>query len=206
MRTRIKICGLTRQSDAHDAVALGVDALGFVFAESPRQVSPTAVRRIVESLPPFVTTVAVVRGIGTDRALELAKESAVSMIQFHDETPVEEGCAVPYPWIQRHAVPDSGDAELLRASIGRSRARAHLIDPGAGDGVSFDWSIARDMPSPTFIAGGLTPLNVGDAIRAAQPFGVDVSGGVESSAGLKDLTKMSAFVDRVRRADGELYG
>lgn len=201
MRTRIKICGLTSLEDTLAAMALGVDALGFVLTESPRQLAPRAVLEIVRALPPFVTCVGVVRDIGPDRIETLAQESGVSMIQIHSEEPVDYGSRLTLPWIQRFRIPMDGGSEALRSVVGRSPANAFLIDPGAGTGVPFDWSLARGLPTPTFIAGGLDSANVARAILAARPFGVDVASGVESAPGKKDVAQMENFVTSVRGAD-----
>lgn len=204
MRTRIKICGLTCLHDALAAIELGVDVVGFVLTESPRQLAPRDVLGIVRALPPFVTSVGVVRDIGPERINDLARRSGVSMVQIHGEEPVNYGSRLTLPWIQRFRVPTDGNGKTLHSAVRHSHASAFLIDPGAGTGVPFDWSLARELPSPTFIAGGLDADNVARAILAARPFGVDVASGVESAPGKKDVTRMRQFVMSVRRADDEV--
>ena len=204
MRTRIKICGLTLLDDALAAAELGVDAVGFVLTNSPRQLAPRAVLDIVGALPPFVSSVGVVGDSGPEQINDLARQSGVTMIQIHSEEPIDYGSRLALPWIQRFRIPTDGNSETLRSAVGRCPANAFLIDPGAGSGAPFDWSLARELPSPTFIAGGLDPTNVARAIHAARPFGVDVASGVESAPGKKDIARMEQFLKSVRGADNEI--
>ncbi len=211
MRVRIKICGITRLEDAQAAVDLGVDALGFVFwPQSPRFIAPERAAAIIRRLPPFVTAV----GLFVDPAdadVAAALDAGCDLLQFHgDESPgqcVEQSARHHRPWIKALRVNAATD---LRAAAQRYvGARALLLDtfvdgvPG-GTGSRFDWTlIPRDLALPVVLAGGLTPANVGDAIRMVRPFAVDVSGGVEAAKGIKDRARMAAFIEGARRVSAE---
>lgn len=201
--TRVKICGITNVADALAAAEAGADALGFVFASSPRRVAPETVREIVRHLPEFVTTVGVFFDAPTDEIATVAADSGISIAQLHGSESVEHCDQLHMRVIKR-----------IRVEAGDSRARVMeriapyarftiLLDPGGGEGKSFNWNLARGLSKRLIVAGGLTPENVGQAIRVARPYAVDVSSGVESSAGRKDATKMKAFLDSVREEDGD---
>lgn len=206
MRTRVKICGITRERDAFAAVDAGVDALGFVFyPPSPRYVTAERARAIVRALPPFVTTVALF--VDAESALidQVVDQVGIDLLQFHgDETP--EQCARHgRPWIR--AVRMKADADLHRLQLRFSAARGLLLDayrPGVpgGTGEAFDWDRVPAQLAPKIVlAGGLGPHNVGDAIRRVRPYAVDVSGGVEAEKGIKDADRIKAFIEEVRRAE-----
>lgn len=206
MRTRVKICGITRERDARAAVKAGADALGFVFHRpSSRYVDPAAAGDIIRTLPAFVEAVGVVVDLPGAELDNLARVSGVDYFQFHgDESPA--ACrAVGLPYLKALRVRPDSD---IRAYAERySDARGLLLDayvqdmPG-GTGDSFDWSwIPEALPLPVFLAGGLNADNVGDAIRSAATYGVDVSSGVESSPGIKEAGKIVRFVEKVADAD-----
>jgi phosphoribosylanthranilate isomerase len=195
----VKICGLTSEEDALLAVAMGADAVGFVFAPSARQVAPQKVADIVKRLPVDITTVGVFRDEAAQRVVDIVNQTGLRAAQLHGfESPNEAR------WIRQRvrtvfkAFP-AGDPRLDHADDWG--ADVILIDSATpGSGEVFDWSLAEGAPSNrrVLIAGGLTPANVGDAIRRIRPWGVDVSSGVESSPGHKDARKLKAFVDAVR--------
>lgn len=203
MRVRTKICGITRAEDAQAAAEAGADAIGFVFWErSPRAISCTHAARIIRTLPPFVTTVALFVD-PSDDAVAAAIDAGCDLLQFHgEETPAR--CArAGRPWIK--AVRVRQDTHLHDIAAQYSSARALLLDafvegtPG-GTGSRFDWSLVPgDLPLPIILAGGLTPENVGVAIRTVRPWAVDVSGGVECAKGIKDHARMAAFIEGARR-------
>jgi len=206
MRTRVKICGITRETDAHAAVEYGADALGFVFyPPSPRHVAVETAARIVRSLPPFVTTVALFVDASAKQIAEVVDQVGVDLLQFHgNETP--ETCeGHQRPWIR--AVRMRADIDLAAQASAFGGARGLLLDayrPGVpgGTGESFDWGrIPADMASRVVLAGGLTANNVGRAIRAVRPYAVDVSGGVERDKGIKDASEIKRFIDEVRCAE-----
>ncbi|MCY1280179.1 N-(5'-phosphoribosyl)anthranilate isomerase [compost metagenome] len=200
---RIKICGITRIEDALAAVAAGADAIGLVFyARSPRAVTPAQAKAIVAALPPFVTSVGLFVDMPRAELQQLLAEVPLDLLQFHgDETP--EDCAGHgRPFIKALRVKPGDD---VAAAIARyPEAAGILLDtyvPGTpgGTGEAFDWSLVpRDAAKPVVLAGGLTPENVGDAVRQVRPYAVDVSGGVEASKGIKDAAKIKAFIQRAR--------
>lgn len=207
MRVRTKICGMTRTEDALAAAALGVDAVGFVFwPQSPRAITPAQAQPIIAALPPFMTPVALFVD-PSPREVQDAIAAGCTLLQFHgDESPAfcaQFSCA----WIKALRVDADTDLRTLARDYAAAGARGLLLDalvPGVpgGTGQRFDWTlIPHDLPLPVVLAGGLTPENVGDAIRAVRPYAVDVSGGVEASRGIKDHARMAAFIEGVRRVN-----
>jgi phosphoribosylanthranilate isomerase len=207
MPTRVKICGITRLEDARLAVELGAAALGFNFYRpSPRYLAPEAAREIIGQLPPFVTAVGVFADeVDGESVGRVARQAGVAVIQLHGPrfpgpTPGLEN----WPLIRAVAVkPDFQPAELARL-----KAQAFLLDafdaalPG-GTGTTFDWSLARAAKryGTIILAGGLTPENVGEAIRAVRPFAVDVASGVESAPGRKDPARLRAFFAAAKKIE-----
>ena len=203
-RLKVKICGITRLEDALAAVRLGADALGFNFwPGSKRHVTPEAARAVVRRLPPLVTAVGVFVNPTRDEVLRAVETSGVVMAQLHgDETP-ELCLSLPLPVLKAIRV---ADARSL-AQIASYDVRGFVLDtPGAGYGGSgrtFDWSLVAEAASamPVVLAGGLTPENVGEAVRVVRPWAVDVASGVESAPGVKDEEKMKRFIEAAREAD-----
>ncbi|MEZ3136728.1 phosphoribosylanthranilate isomerase [Stutzerimonas kunmingensis] len=202
---RSKICGITRVDDALTAAKAGADAIGLVFyAKSPRAVDVRQARQIVTALPPFVTTVGLFVNASRCEINEILDAVPLDMLQFHgDETPAQcEG--FHRPWFKALRV---GNGEDIEAQVARyANASGILLDtfvagvPG-GTGERFDWSlIPAALAKPLILAGGLTAENVQQAIAQVRPYAVDVSGGVEASKGVKDASKVMAFVGRVRSA------
>lgn len=205
VRVRTKICGITRQEDARAAVSLGADALGFVFwQKSPRAVTPSQAAAIISGLPPFVTAVGLFVD-ADDATIAAAVAAGCNLLQFHGEESPAACAGHGRPWMK--AIRVRPGIDLHAAARAYQGARALLLDayvegvPG-GTGSRFDWSlIPRDLPLPVVLAGGLTPDNVGDAIRAVRPYAVDVSGGVEAGKGIKDPQRLAAFIEGVRRVN-----
>ncbi|MDH4656665.1 MULTISPECIES: phosphoribosylanthranilate isomerase [unclassified Pseudomonas] len=200
---RIKICGITRIEDALAAVAAGADAIGFVFyAKSPRAVTSAQAGAIIAALPPFVTTVGLFVDMPRAELKQLLEVVSLDLLQFHgDESPAD--CAgYGRPYIKALRVKPGDD---VAAAIARyPDASGVLLDtyvagtPG-GTGEAFDWSLVpRNAVKPVILAGGLTPENIGEAVRQVCPYAVDVSGGVEASKGIKDAAKIQAFIQRAR--------
>lgn len=202
MSTRVKICGITSVEDASAAVEAGADALGFVFAESPRRITPQAARSILLSLPPFITCVGLFVNQDPLPVLEICP---LDVVQFHGDESPEFARRCGRRWIKVFRI---GRTEDLDARDAYPDASAHLLDafhPAArgGTGTCIDPALlqGRVRPHPPVIlAGGLTPENVAAAVGALRPYGVDVSSGVESAPGRKDALKMRRFVDAVREA------
>jgi phosphoribosylanthranilate isomerase len=200
---KIKICGITNPEDAQAAVEAGADMLGFVFADSPRRINAVSARVIIAGLPPSVTPVGVFMNSPVEYVMATAKIANVSIIQLHgDETP-EIVDRLPFDVIRRIAVHPGDQAADLIERMDRWPCRAYLLDPGAGAGRAFEWSIARGIERSIYLAGGLTPENVADAIRLICPYAVDVSSGVEQSPDRKDRQKMIDLVRAVRECNDD---
>ena len=202
----VKICGITCAEDALLATALGADALGFVFAPSRRQVSETVVRDIVGQLPHDVMTVGVFRDMGKARLVEIVNRIGLKAAQLHGgESPATcQWVAERVPLLIR-ALP-AGSPDLRR--FDEYGADLLLLDSSApGSGAVFDWALAEGAPANrrTLLAGGLTPDNVGSAIEQVDPYGVDVSTGVESGPGRKDPRLLRAFMQNARAAKPVRY-
>lgn len=205
-RTRVKICGLTSGADLAAAAGLGVDAVGLVFyPPSPRAVGAERARSLLASLPPFVTSVGLFVDAEPDAVRAVLDQVPLDLLQFHGEEPPEYCAAFGRPWLKAIRMRPGVDAEALARIYG---AAAGLLldtyDPAApgGTGRRFDWGLIPGRLAPRVVlAGGLEPANVAEAIRRVRPWGVDVSGGVESAKGVKDPAKMEAFLQGVRDGD-----
>ena len=218
-RTRIKICGLTREADVDAAVQAGADAIGFVlYANSPRFVSPQRAAQLALRLPSFVTPVLLL--VNESHAFIAQATAAVphALLQFHgDETP--DFCiAAGRPFVRAARIPRDAAGvsfDLLKYASDHAAAQAILLDAHVegygGGGQSFDWTAfpwshpLLNAKSRLVLSGGLTPANVADGIAIVRPWAVDVSSGVEQSKGIKDADKMFAFVAAVRAADAQQY-
>lgn len=206
VRTRIKICGITRMQDAECAVNTGADALGFIFwPASPRFIRPEDARAIVRALGPFVATVGVFVNPSPDKVRRAVSEAGISTLQFHGEEVAGFCAGFGLPYVKGFKVGPGVD--LINSAAQYADAAGWLFDAFdprlvGGTGETFDWSlIPRKLARPLVLSGGLHAGNVGDAIRRAHPFAVDVSSGVEAAKGIKDAVKIAAFIQGVRNAD-----
>lgn len=195
----VKICGITNEEDALLAVAMGADALSFVFAPSPRQMAPQAVRDIVRRLPPDVLTLGVFRDDSKERVVDIVARTGLRGAQLHGrETPEETRWVKDRVQVVIRAF-SCGDPAVAVAD--RYGADAILVDgANPGSGEVFDWALADEVPDGQrlLVAGGLTPENVVAAINSVHPWGVDVSSGVEAEPGRKDPRKLRAFIAAAR--------
>ncbi|MES2936510.1 MAG: phosphoribosylanthranilate isomerase [Pseudomonadota bacterium] len=219
-RTRIKICGLTREQDVDAAVEAGADAVGFIqYAPSPRHVAPERAAELARRLPPFVTPVLLFVNAGPDAVLAACERIPNAMLQFHgDETPADclaasDNGARPYLRAARIPLDPAQPFDLLEFASQFSQARAILLDAHVegygGGGKAFDWSrLPPSVNCHLVLSGGLTAANVTDGIlqvrQRCTTLAVDVSSGVESSKGIKDAGKIHRFVAAVRAADALL--
>lgn len=202
----VKICGITSEEDALLAIALGADALGFVFAPgSTRLMKPSEVRDILKRLPQNVVTVGVFRDERPERVVEIVNKIGLTGAQLHGNEPVSET-----RWIRSRTQfviqAFAADDPMLAASA-NSPADVIMVDsPNPGSGKVFDWSMAESVPGGIrlLLAGGLNPDNVGEAIARVRPFGVDVSTGVESAPGHKDARKLRRFIEAAKVAGEEM--
>ena len=206
MRTRVKICGITREEDAEAAVENGVDAIGFVFYEpSPRHITVGRAAVIARLLPPFVTTVALFVNADEVTIASVVDQVGVDLLQFHGQECPDYCAGHRRPWVR--AVRVKPETDLLAVQSEFAAARGLLLDayrPGVpgGTGETFDWDrIPAELAPRIVLAGGLSPENVGDAVRRVRPYAVDVSGGVEAAKGIKDRQKIKAFIEEVRSAE-----
>jgi phosphoribosylanthranilate isomerase len=197
---KIKICGITNPEDALAAAGLGADYVGLVFAESKRRISPETAAAIVAVLPEGTTPVGVFRNAGEDEIVHTAGIAGISAIQLHGaESPdLAARLGKRFRVIRRVAVEPGDDAASVRKRMDETPGCVLLLDPGAGDGAAFDWDRFRGIGRPFWLAGGLTPENVRRAVTVLNPDAVDVSSGVERTAGLKDFEKMRKFMTEAR--------
>lgn len=210
MRTRIKFCGLVRPGDVDAAVSIGADAIGFVFyAPSPRHIDADTARDLRRRLPSFVRAVGLFVNAPLASIRSIRDVAGLDVIQFHgDESPADLAAAVASGltvWRAHRVLPGQ---DLAAAIAATSAAEFHLLDSHSkgygGSGKPFDWSIADGIdPSRLIVSGGIRPDNVGEAIDRLGPFAVDTSSGIQGeTARIKDVSRMAAFVDAVRSADG----
>ena len=211
-RTRIKFCGMTRPGDVRLASELGVDAVGFVFAEgSPRRLQPEEARAMRNAMEPLVDAVALFKDNGAELVREVIKQVRPTLLQFHGSEDDAFCRSFGLPYVK--GIPMRGLDPAERAT---QATQLHLKYPGAagflfdghaqgeqgGTGRTFDWTqIPTGLGKPFVLAGGLTAENVFDAVLTTLPWGVDVASGIESAPGIKDGDKMRRFVEEVRRAD-----
>lgn len=203
--TRIKICGLTREADVDAAVEAGADAIGFVFyPPSPRHVTPERAAVLARRIPPFVSVVGLFVNATADEIVRTLDQVPINLLQFHGEEPETDCCRWQVPYLRAARV--RPELDLLQYAASFASARALLLDAFVegygGGGKTFDWTlIPPALPLPLILSGGLTPENVGAAVRQVQPLAVDVSSGVEAGKGIKDHARMRAFVAAVRAAE-----
>jgi len=208
MRTRIKICGLTREGDVDAAVAAGADAIGFVFyPRSPRHVTPRRAAELARRVPPFVDIVGLFVNAAPEAVYAACAGAPLNLLQFHGDEDAAYCRQFARPWLRAARVKPGVD--LVEFARSFPDARGWLLDAFVegygGGGHVFDWTlIPPGLPGYLALSGGLTAANVGDAIRRVRPAAVDVSSGVESDNGIKDHDKIAAFVAAVRRADESL--
>lgn len=203
MRTRVKICGITRREDALAAAELGVDAIGFVFyASSPRHIDKVGARDICRSLPPFITKVGLFVNAIAEQVHETREFVGLDLLQFHGDEDPEYCHGFDQPYLK--VVRMQTDTDLAEVASRFPRASALLLDSfidgqAGGTGKTFDWAkVPAGLPMPVVLAGGLTADNVASAIKQVRPYAVDVSSGVEHAGGIKDASKMAAFMRAVR--------
>lgn len=199
----VKICGITNVADALVAVESGADALGFMFYEpSPRAISPGSAAEIIRQLPPFIVKVGVFVNAEVDFVTSAVRECGLNLLQFHGDEPPEYCLQFGVMSMKAFRVRDAESLKLLpRYETDAWLLDACVADRFGGSGETFNWDLAieaRGMGRPIFLAGGLTPENVAEAAARVQPFGVDVSTGVEAAPGKKDPAKVRAFVKAAR--------
>ena len=214
-RTRVKICGLTREVDVADAVAAGADALGFVFyPKSPRFVEIARAAALVETVPPFVSTVGLFVNASVEEVLAVTEQVPLSLLQFHGDESVEHCALLAHaskkPFLRAFRVkPDTTSADLLQCAHDYRNASRYFVallldtyvDAYGGAGKVFDWSlIPKELAPQVVLSCGLNVQNVAGALAQVRPYALDISSGVESAKGIKDAAKIQEFFERVRAA------
>ncbi|MGZ3253909.1 MAG: phosphoribosylanthranilate isomerase [Burkholderiaceae bacterium] len=215
-RTRIKICGLTREEDVHSAIDAGADAVGFVFyPQSPRYVAPERAAALIAVVPPFVTTTGLFVNASTPEVCDVIANAPVALLQFHgDETQeqcVDIATSVNRPFMRAIRVSSATTSADLLKYEAEYRSSSPLfagllldafVDGYGGGGKVFDWSlIPKELAPRLVLSGGLNVQNATEAVIRVRPYAVDISSGVESAKGIKDAARIRAFVSAVRAAD-----
>jgi phosphoribosylanthranilate isomerase len=215
-RTRIKICGITREEDLRAAVAAGADALGFVFyPKSPRALTPVRFAALGAGLPPYVSSVALFVNAGVEEVRAVVEAAPVALLQFHGDETAEECAAIAAsvrrPFVRAYRIkPDTRPADLLECELAYRAASPWFssllldthVDAYGGAGKVFDWSvIPKELAPRVVLSGGLSVQNAIEAVARVRPWAVDISSGVEASKGIKDARKLADFVAAVRAGD-----
>jgi len=219
-RTRIKICGITRQEDLRAAVDAGADALGFVFyPPSPRYLTVASAAALASATPPFVSNVALFVNPSLEEVRAVVDAMPIALLQFHGDETAEQCAAiasvVQRPFMRAYRVrPDTTPADLLECEQ-RYRAASvwfssllldTYVDAYGGAGKVFDWSlIPKELAPRVVLSGGLSVQNATDAVVRVRPWAVDISSGVEAAKGIKDASKIAAFIAAVGGADAIIH-
>ena len=213
MRTRAKICGITRIQDIQSVVDAGADAIGFVFfPPSPRSVTPEQAKELIRHVPAYVQTVGLFVNASADDIVQILKQAPVDILQFHgDETPQQcqqIAAQAGRRWYKAIQVKPEMDVTAVIRKFQQAGASAVLLDAWhpelkGGTGHSFDWSAFPKLDIPLILAGGLKPENIEDAIKTTNAYAVDVSGGVESAKGIKDQQLIEQFMQGVQRGSAK---
>jgi phosphoribosylanthranilate isomerase len=202
-QVEVKICGITECKDAFRAVELGVDALGFVFAPSPRQITPEIARFIIKAIPPFIKTVGVFVNEKAATIREYINYCGLDLVQLHGDEPPDFCCKLMPHTIKAARIKDESSLEMC--SVYQKNVRALLLDTYAADkvggtGKTFDWRLAlkiKETGIPVILSGGLGPANIEEAIRVVRPYAVDVNSGVEARPGKKSFALMKELMGKI---------
>ena len=205
MTVRIKICGITNEKDALAAARFGADALGFIFAPSPRRILPEKARQIIKALPPMVQTVGVFVDENLGEVSSVAELCGLDILQFHGSESAEYCDSLDRRVIKAVRLRNRQDLKILAKYDGVVHALlldTYVPDKLGGTGMSFNWQWAVEARKygRIILAGGLNPENVAAAISIAKPYGVDASSSVEHSPGVKDHEKMAQFIERAHKS------
>ena len=204
---RVKICGITNHRDARMSVEMGADAIGFIFAPSPRQITPEKAREIICSIPPFVHTVGVFVNERSATVRRIMEFCHLDLIQFHgDESPEVCGDFMPHT-IKAFRVKDRSVLQTIKPYFGKIRALlfdTYVRETIGGTGKTFDWSTAvmgKVLGVPIILSGGLGPSNIAGAISKVNPFALDINSGIEERPGKKDHILMEKLMENIRNAE-----
>ena len=207
MRVKIKICGLTREEDVRTAIVAGADAVGFVFTASPRRISVETAIRLVSYVPEGVLRVGLFLDQDRSEINRVVTSVPLDVLQFHGSETGQECSVYGLPWLKAVAMENAESAKQAEHDYPDAMGLlldSHTTGTRGGSGKVFDWSLSRPLLKPVWLAGGLNAGNVAQAIRAVRPFAVDVSSGVEKTPGIKDASRISAFIKMVREVENEV--
>lgn len=199
----VKVCGITSKEDAILAVKLGAHALGFIFAPSPRQISPEAAHQIIKTMPPFVKTVGVFVNESPVIIRRVVESSGIDLIQLHGEEPPDLCSEFMPRTIKAIQIKDELSLSEILSYQGRVRALlfdTHSKDKRGGTGKTFDWDLAvkgKELDTPIILSGGLTPSNITMAVSVVRPYAVDVNSGVEERPGKKSPILMREMMEKI---------
>ena len=203
---KIKICGLTRDEDLKAAVAAGADAIGFVFTASPRRISINTAIRLSSYVPKGVLRVGLFLDQDRSEIDRVINSVSLDVLQFHGSETEQQCCVFGLPWLKAVAMENAESAKQAESDYPGAMGLlldSHTTGKRGGSGKIFDWSLSRPIAKPIWLAGGLNAVNVAQAIRTVRPFAVDVSSGVEAAPGIKDTSRIRAFIKAVREVDNE---
>jgi phosphoribosylanthranilate isomerase len=204
---KVKVCGITNYQDAAMAVKLGAHALGFIFAQSPRWITPEKARDIIHAVPPFVQTVGVFVNERPDTMRQIVRFCGLDLVQLHGDEPPEVCCEFMPHAIKAFRVRDGSVLQCIKPY--HRKIKAMLFDTYTGEGrggtgKTFDWNLAargKALGIPLILSGGLTPSNIEKAISVVNPYAVDVNSGIEERTGKKDHLLMEKLMEKIRNAD-----
>ena len=204
MRTRVKICGITNLSDAETAIAAGADAIGYIFVpETPRYITPTDAAEIIRTVSPFISNVGVFKDSEIKHVKEIAEQTGINILQLHGNESPSFCSQLTLPVIKVFELQKDSDLQDMKSY----KVSAYLVDKPkvvTSDMINLELAKkAREQTDRLILAGGLTPENVGDAVRYVKPYAVDVASGVETQIRKKDPNKITAFINAVRKSDVE---
>jgi phosphoribosylanthranilate isomerase len=206
-RVKVKICGLTRDEDLQAAITAGADAVGFVFTASPRHISIDTAIRLVSYVPEGVLRVGLFLDQDRSEIDRVVTSVPLDVLQFHGSETEQECSVFGLPWLKAVAMENAGSAKQAERDYPRAMGLlldSHSTGKRGGSGKVFDWSLSRPVSKPVWLAGGLSADNVAEAIRTVRPFAVDVSSGVESTPGIKNASRIAAFIKAVREVENEV--
>jgi phosphoribosylanthranilate isomerase len=206
-QVKIKICGLTRDEDVKSAIAVGTDAVGFVFTKSPRRISIDTAVRLVGHVPNNVLRIGLFLDQDRSDIDRVLRSVPLDVLQFHGRETEQECTIYGLPWLKAVAMEHADSARQAEQQYPGSMGLlldSHSSGGRGGSGKTFDWSLSRSLAKPVWLAGGLNAENVGRAISLVKPYAVDVSSGVESSPGIKDTARMADFVKAVKAINFEV--
>jgi phosphoribosylanthranilate isomerase len=206
-KVRVKICGLTRAEDVKAAVAAGVYAVGFVFTDSPRRISIDTAKYLGSYVPKGVLSVGLFLDQDRSEIDHVVNSVQLDMLQFHGSETQPECGIYGLPWLKAVAMENAGSGKQAERDYPTAAGLlldSHTAGKRGGSGRVFDWSLSQALSKPVWLAGGLSPDNVGHAIRIVRPFAVDVSSGVEVSPGIKDASRIDAFMKAVSAVENDI--